>query len=244
MEHLLGCPFWMDCSPILLNISYEKSEDFWSVESHKLAINPSLCQWLHMIGWLLVLLIGWLHIFILIDSLLLMMRVFFCFFKYNITPFCHPYITHWIPPFFLRSSWCTAASHVAHRGVSCDCWGNPPTGERLAADVQVSEVPAGFRWFMKFFFFWSFDEVFIWCWEITISGISLLWLYLGFMMIYENIEGLIGRRRTWARSLDRNGKAISPDLPNGHVEHWLCVYRMWWQILDLSDTILGWRLDG
>ena len=113
--------------------------------------------------------------------------------------------------------------------------------------LQMSKFPKSLQvsddlW--SFFFFWSFDEVFIWCWEITISGISLLWLYLGFMMIYENIEGLIGRRRTWARSLDRNGKAISPDLPNGHVEHWLCVYRMWWQILDLSDTILGWRLDG
>ena len=119
-------------------------------------------------------------------------------------------------------------------------------GERLAAGwYSVSEVPGGCGWFMfslktnKLIVWWGF----IWCWEITISGISL-WLYLGFMMIYENIEGLIGRKRTWARSLDRNAKAISPDLPNGHIEHWLCVYRMWWQILDLSDTILGWRLDG
>ena len=101
MEHLLGCPFWMDCSPILLNISYEKSEDFWSVESHKLAINPSLCQWLHMIGWLLVLLIGWLHIFILIDSLLLMMSVFFCFFNTTL----HHFVTLISPIEFHHFSW-------------------------------------------------------------------------------------------------------------------------------------------
>ena len=130
-------------------ISDEKSDNFGLVESHKLAINPSLCQWLHMIGWLLVLLIGWLHIFIIIDSLLLMMSVFFNTTLHTIlSPLYHP-----------LNSTIFLEIFVVHGGLSRGAPGSflrllgKPThgthGERLAAGwYSVSEVPGGCGWFM------------------------------------------------------------------------------------------------
>ena len=143
-------------------ISDEKSDNFGLVESHKLAINPSLCQWLHMIGWLLVLLIGWLHIFIIIDSLLLMMSVFF---KYNIT---QHFVTLISPIEFHHFSWDLRG---ARRPLTWRTGEFPATaGETHPRDPRgaagcrmVFSFRSPWRLWMIYVFLkktnWSFDEV-------------------------------------------------------------------------------------